>query len=243
MTLLRYKYALRRGERLLNTHSLVESKPKQRDGHVVFLRPPGKALSPSVVLDEHLPSCASSVSKPRRNGECIMYSPSVPEPPRQVGCAKSDLFGPCADVLRLSIERYQDVRRYVGLLNLWRCPPTILRVVAKLSINSVKGGSGWSNTHVREEVLERRSPSFADQNPFCPIRLELRISRVMAPANHRAVTCVGRALRCLRGVPMFLRHNFLQACNELIVQPLLEIVVARFCRRAAERELCLKGVA
>jgi hypothetical protein len=131
----------------------------------------------------------------------IFVRPTVVEPASDCVDGNTYLSRPFCNSFLLPTNLEKMIASGIVALLLNSSPPTIFLAVRAIIINSVKGFSVWTHTHVVQKVYKTFSPPIANVNPPCAVVMILFAVWVVTSCNHlvirRTHRMLGKAMSCL----------------------------------------------
>ena len=164
-------------------------------------------------------------------GQCLFESPSPAKPATQCRIVDANPTSPRANAHGFTVER--DSLGTTSVLSLFHysCPPTVLRFVVAVIVNSVNRiVETWLLSHVSQKVCKRLQPSLANCDASSTIAVIVRGARIVATSLHFLPSVVfwtvfSRESACCHP---FIRKNRIIKCH---LKLLHSFVVVRAARR------------
>ena len=110
-------------------------------------------------------------------GQHFFNGITLVEPSKQSVDVNAKAFRPLTGGQRYAVFGNSDIGFSVVGLFFARRPSAVFRAVRAVVINTIKSGSGWSFTHIRNKI-RKRHPSFANINASSPISFICRVFRI-----------------------------------------------------------------
>jgi len=94
---------------------------------------------------------------------------------------------------RFTSKCYKSVVNLIPVLLNWRCPSTVSRFIAAVSIYPVDRMTlAWLWSHVGQESLKAIQPSLTNRYADCAVALEATVTGIEASVDHRSPGSIGR---------------------------------------------------